>query len=321
MRKYETISKASTQLATELYLNHANIPQDMDPDWSGERVDSFDEFTDVSLYVQSLDRVLSRSTESFQIVPDTMEVDNILAMKDLCNTDSVKKLFTECRNFQRKSVKDWNPKADEVTKTLLLGVVAIDESSKEGCGAVYIDLSLKHGFLDENDDYSWKKSATFEDDRMSVVGDRKSTENTSAFCHLLQGRVMTLDEVGRQAQVFVDAYRKTSFQPGDWHTSMNILQFIVKIYWTVLLKPMADAMGWKRINPDASKCYYAVGREVKYLNGELHRYLWHGYISAKGPEYRQLMLNQSNVDADVVVNMCRDYHRNVEQLIKSRAIS
>ena len=71
---------------------------------------------------------------------------------------------------------------------------------------------------------------------------------------------------------FEEASNTIMTVPGDWHTGLNIAQSIFKCFWKLLLSPIMDMLGWKRINEKVSGCYYRASRLIKLINEELHRY-------------------------------------------------
>ncbi len=77
------------------------------------------------------------------------------------------------------------------------------------------------------------------------------------------------------------------FIPGDWHTGMNYLQSIYKVFWDVLLKPMRDMLGWSRITKDVRGVYYQASRLVVYCHKQLTRYLFQDFVLSNMEEYKK----------------------------------
>jgi hypothetical protein len=70
------------------------------------------------------------------------------------------------------------------------------------------------------------------------------------------------------------------FKPRDWHTSMNMLQTIYKVFWVNVLNPMKMFLGWKHISNDVRGCYFLAARLVRYVNNAISTYLLHCYLLA-----------------------------------------
>ncbi len=69
------------------------------------------------------------------------------------------------------------------------------------------------------------------------------------------------------------------FLPGDWHTGMNMLQSIHNLFWSDLLKPFRDLLGWKCIAKDVHACYFQALQLVKYVNDVVILYLVRSFMS------------------------------------------
>jgi hypothetical protein len=82
----------------------------------------------------------------------------------------------------------------------------------------------------------------------------------------LSNSCLSFEESSIQAQIFLEALNNVMFMPGDWHAGMNMLQSLHKLFWTNLLKPLRDILGWKRIAKDVRSCYYQALQLVKYTN-------------------------------------------------------
>jgi hypothetical protein len=135
-------------------------------------------------------------------------------------------------------VLDWNATADDVTMSFNMGFVGIQEESAAGAGSVVLDMLLKFGLLKYNDDNTWEVAADVNTRRLYSIGDRKSNENCTAFVLTLSHRPQTFEESSMQAEIFLESFQNIMFLPGDWHTGMNMLQSIYKVFWTDILSPI-----------------------------------------------------------------------------------
>ncbi len=89
----------------------------------------------------------------------------------------------------------------------------------------------------------------------------------------LSNRFLSFEESSIRAEIFLEAFDKVMLLPGDWHTGMIMLQSIYKLFWTDLLKPLRDILGWKRIAKGVWSCYFQASRLVKFTNEVVSSYL------------------------------------------------
>ena len=153
-------------------------------------------------------------------------------------------------------MRDWNPNCNEVTLSLNMGFVGVLEDSFNGAASVILDMLLKFGLLIYNDDDTWALHKFAKIRRLYCFGDRKTIENSTAFINKLSNRSLSFERTSIQAEIFLNAFDQVMFLPGDWHTGMNQLQSIYKLFWMDLLKPLWDHLAWKRILKDVRQCYY-----------------------------------------------------------------
>jgi hypothetical protein len=136
-----------------------------------------------------------------------------------------------------------------------MGFVGIREDSFNGAALVILDMLLKFGVLVYNQDRMWLLHPLAKLHRFYCFGGQKTIENSSAFVNKLSNWNLSFKESSLQVEIFLDAFDKVMFLPGNWHTSMNMLQSIYKSFWTYLLKPLWDIVGWKRISKDLHGCF------------------------------------------------------------------
>jgi hypothetical protein len=187
--------------------------------------------------------------------------------------------FNDVIKFQRSAVRDWNQVCDEVTLSYNMGFVGVREDSSDGAVSVILDMLLKFGVLIYNENETWALHKYAKLCRLYCFGDRKTIENSSAFVDKLSNRSLSFEETSIQAEIFLEAFDKVMFLPGDWHTGMNMLQSIYKLFWTNLLRPLRDLLGGKRTSKDVRLCYYQASRLVKYTNNVVSSYLIQAFIS------------------------------------------
>ena len=110
-------------------------------------------------------------------------------------------MIHQCTKFQELSVSKWNPHAGKVTKSAFMGLVCVDESDSKGCGAITLDLLLKAGIINTQEDGSWALASDWETRRPIIFGDAKTTENMSKFMRDMQIRELSLSEESIQFDV------------------------------------------------------------------------------------------------------------------------
>ena len=200
---------------------------------------------------------------------------------------------------------EWNATADSVTMSFNMGFVGIREDSAAGAGSVVLDMLLKFGFIKYNNDNTWGLADDVHTRRLYSFGDRKSNENASAFVTTLSNRPLTFEESSMQAEVFLDSFQNVMFLPGDWHTGMNMLQSIYKVFWTDILGPMKSFLGWKRISKDVRGCYFQAARLVRYIHNVMSTYLLRCFVSFRFNGISESMKECAN--ADVLCNIAVQY--------------
>ena len=108
-----------------------------------------------------------------------------------------------------------------------------------------------------------------------------------------------------QAQIILNAFNRVMFLPGDWHTGMNMLQSIYKIFWADILKPFRDLLKWKRISNDVRGCYFQASCLVQYSNDVVSSYLIRLYIARYHEKYDDRM--NEDETANVLCSMAIDF--------------
>ncbi len=151
--------------------------------------------------------------------------------------------------------------------------------------------------------------------RLYSFGDRKSNKNCTAFVSTLSHRPLTFEESSTQAKIFLDSFCNIMFMPGDWHTGMNMLKSIYKVFWTDILSPMKTFLGWKQISKDVCVCYFQAARLVRYMHNVTSMYLMQCYVSSMFSDISDLM--QNKCEADVICRVAVLYCSWILKQIKS----
>ena len=79
----------------------------------------------------------------------------LLELKNHFTNNKYKAFFHANRNFQKDAVKKWNPHTDQLTRSLFMGFVGLDEGKRKGAGTVVLDLLIKDGTMREVDFGKW----------------------------------------------------------------------------------------------------------------------------------------------------------------------
>ena len=231
-------------------------------------------------------------------------------MRTHCLLDGAVAFFAANRTFQDDAVQKWNPHTEDVTDSLFLGFVGVKEDNRPGCATVALDLLLKGCTLHEVHCGVWALDKNHHLHRNYIFGDQKSIENMNGFVSELRGRKVSLEVEGDNANIFEEALNTVMQLPGDWHTGLNMSQSIFKCFWTPLLEPMKDFLGWKRVNDKVSSCYYQATRLIKLVNEELHRFFLHSFVSKNWPQYKTQLIDGANstiLGANLICKISHEY--------------
>ena len=186
-----------------------------------------------------------------------INANSITKFTEYCASYEAKAFYSCMYRFQRQAVCDWNKTADCVTLSFNIGFVRIHKDSVSGAGSVVLDMLLKFGILKYTEEGTWELEPNAKSQWLYSFGDRKSNKNCSSFLNTcLSNRLLTFEESSMQAKIFLDSFHNIMFLLGDWHTCMNMLQSIYKVFWVDLLFPMKTFLGWKQISSNVCGCYF-----------------------------------------------------------------
>jgi hypothetical protein len=185
--------------------------------------------------------------------------------------------------------------------------VSIREDSAVGAGSVVLDMLLKFGILKYIDDGTWQLADNAEMCQLYSYGDQKLNENCSAFLFTLNPRPLMFQESSMQAEIFLESFQNIMFLLGDWHTSMNMLQTIYKVFWVDILNPMKTFLGWKCTSNDIRCCYFKAARLVRYIHNAMSTYLLRCYVSAMYDNIAKRVVIGGELDVlySVAVSYCK----------------
>jgi hypothetical protein len=111
-----------------------------------------------------------------------------------------------------------------------MGFVGVREDSLDGAASMILNMLLKFGVLTYKNDDTWALKQFAKLRRLYCFGDRTTIEISSAFVNKLSNRSLSFEESSIQEEIFFEAFDKVMFLPGDWHTGMNMLQSIYKLF-------------------------------------------------------------------------------------------
>ena len=115
------------------------------PDFSGERVDSYIRWKNLSKYLGYIKRAFpsmdDEKASSFAQCPDAFNQTILKSFCSKCHSDDTKAMFDKAMSFQKQVVLKWNPTADDPTLSAYLGLLGIDEAASKECGSLVLDTS------------------------------------------------------------------------------------------------------------------------------------------------------------------------------------
>ena len=97
MYRYEDHAFHDQTTGVDVFLNHTSIAQSYEPDFSGERVRAYREFSKLAKNITFLVNVFRRSDECFKNVPDFIDSVVVQEMKLMCGKSSVKSRCQQMR--------------------------------------------------------------------------------------------------------------------------------------------------------------------------------------------------------------------------------
>ena len=121
----------------------------------------------------------------------------------------------------------------------------------------------------------------------------------------LSHRPLTFEESSMQAEIFLESFQNIMFLPGDWHTGMNMLQSIYKVFWTDILNPIKSFLGWKQISKDVRGRYFQAAHLVRYIHNVLSTYLLRCFVSSIFDDIAKSMNERANADAIILTRSDR----------------
>ena len=117
----------------------------------------------------------------FDQCPTSFSRPKLKAFQNKVHTSSGGKLVAAARVFQHITVRLWNPSVDDVTYSVFFGLVGIDKAALKECGAITLELFLRAGVLEEDEDGSWQLAEDYKSRRIYLVVDAKTVEKIVKF--------------------------------------------------------------------------------------------------------------------------------------------
>ena len=254
------------------------------PDFTGERVRSYIDLRNMASQLVQLSTAFpteKEDTDYFAQCPTSFDKKKLKDFTRRCNNREAQHLVTKAKEFQRNTVRRWNPHADECSLSIYLGLIGIDESASKECGVITLDLLLRAGVLIQSDDGSWELADDWDKRRIYIFGDAKTIENMAKFVRDMQDRRISYSVANLQGEMFLKAVSTIMDLPGDWHAGLAMAQSIYNIYFVGFLDQFMDLLGWNKIYFEVSKCYYQATRLITFVHDELHRFLTHQFIAER----------------------------------------
>eukprot|EP00956_Cyclotella_meneghiniana_P024622 scaffold49684_cov59-Cyclotella_meneghiniana.AAC.1 len=285
MAKYEDYDGFSP---SKYFANHKDL-SGVAPDFTGKRVKMYAKLLKLSNTLQVMRSVFCDNTEISPFLPDHVDKTAIQNFRWDCRTKDVMSLFATSKTFQRDAVLKWNPHADEVTPTILIGINPMSEAASMETCAIVLELLVKAGVMTVEDDgkFGIGDLSKF----IILAGDVKTVDNLNLIQETIRssmdGRGFT--ELNHQLQVFDKVLSRVMDIPGDWHAGLSMLQAIITLFYDSLLYPVIhDMLGWKRFNRETNKCYYVSARAVILLKNVLYRVSFERFIAESHKELKTM---------------------------------
>jgi len=98
----------------------------------------------VSTYLIDIENNCHVPASNFDICPGNIDKSLQVKFSNVVRHRSVQDLLKWARIFRRDAVCDWNPTANMVTESLLLGVSGVDEKDAEGATTILMELNTVH---------------------------------------------------------------------------------------------------------------------------------------------------------------------------------
>ena len=306
MRQCEDIDMGSLTLGQDTFVNRNLIPVNEHPDTSGEREKAYTRLSKIASYPIDIENNFHVPESNFDQCPSNLTKSMLVAFNNIVRTRSVQVLLRLAREFRQTCALDCFPNMKEVAQSLLLGVSGVDEKDAKGSTAVAIELAHMFGMIGLGPSGRMQRTSRLDKKNMIVNVDRKTNECTEAFASLAQDRALSLEDKSEFAELVLDVFDRTLLATSDWHTGMNMLQAIFKIYWQMIIKHFKVWLKNARSSIDVSKCYYEASNIVLFCNRKFSRYLWHYFIPANWGDYCDQNWLISGVN--VVTRVAVDFH-------------
>ena len=212
--------------ASQFFLTYKDFESDTTPDFTGQRVQSYIKMKDIARRVQQLKNAFipsSTNVDYFEQCPETFDKEKLAQFVRRFKSKLAKELIEGVKHFQVGTVRRWNPRIDEPSLFIYLGLLGIDEAASKECGSITLDLLLRSGILEQTEDGSWTLAEDWETRRVYLFGDAKTIENMSKFVRDMQNSKISYTQANIQAEIFLKALSCIVEAPGDWHTCFVVV--------------------------------------------------------------------------------------------------
>jgi hypothetical protein len=135
------------------FVHHSEMQSADKPDFTGTRVSEYARRLKLANTLKDIKQAFVTEPESAKFFPKTLNVSDVTDFRDMCKQST--QLFKAASSFQRQSVLKWNPHADDVTETLILGMNPLDEAASMETGAIVLKLLSDFRLIKLNGDGSW----------------------------------------------------------------------------------------------------------------------------------------------------------------------
>ena len=129
--------------ASQFFLTYKDFESDTTPDFTGQRVQSYIKMKDIARRVQQLKNAFipsSTNVDYFEQCPETFDKEKLAQFVRRFESKLAKELIEGVKHFQVGTVRRWNPRIDEPSLSIYLGLLGIDEAASKECGLITLDL-------------------------------------------------------------------------------------------------------------------------------------------------------------------------------------
>eukprot|EP00956_Cyclotella_meneghiniana_P036027 scaffold120416_cov36-Cyclotella_meneghiniana.AAC.2 len=102
---------------SKFFESHKSLPT-ADPDFTGKRVKAYMNILQLSQTLQAMQTAFA--SEMSPHFPNDLDKVAVQNFRYESRSDEARKVFADCRKFQREAVMKWNPQSDEIKQSMMM---------------------------------------------------------------------------------------------------------------------------------------------------------------------------------------------------------